>query len=346
MTGAGNSSIGTSTQLRDPRGSGEPETLSIVVPVYKNEANLDRLIAELEGVAANCPVGLEAVFVVDGSPDRCLELLRERLPSARFSSRLVSLSRNFGSFNAIRSGLEIGSGDYFAVLTADLQEPPELALQFLEILRSRNADITFGVRESRSDPWMNEMASRLFWFTYRRLVLPELPPGGVDVFGCTRAVRDRLILLHESNANLVALLLWIGFRRAYVPYQRQPRREGRSAWTLGKKLRYGFDSVFNFTDLPIRLLLAVGGLGILTAVVIAIIVLIARLAGKIDVPGYTPIALSIMFFGSITSLGLGILGQYLWLVLQNSRGRPPYVIEHVEDFRWQPAITERTVPQR
>jgi glycosyltransferase involved in cell wall biosynthesis len=306
--------------------------LSIVIPVYKNEESLDRLLPALERVTAACLEPVEVVLVVDGSPDRCTEILRERLPHAAFASRLVMLSRNFGSFNAIRAGLDVGQGDTFAVLAADLQEPPELALRFHEILSNGDVDIAFGVRASRSDPWASEAASRLFWAIYRRLVLPELPPGGVDMFGCTRAVRDRLVELREPNSNLIALLFWLGFRRAYVPYERQPRREGTSAWTLGKKLRYCFDSVFNFTDLPIRLLLGVGVVGTLTAVVYAIVLLTARLTGRVEVPGYTAIALAVTFFGSITSLGLGILGQYLWLVLQNTRGRPGYLIERVEEF--------------
>jgi len=306
--------------------------LSIVIPVYRNEANLERLIPALEATAAAAPEPVEIVFVVDGSPDRCLEILRARLPGAAFSSRLVSLSRNFGSFNAIRAGLEIGSGDCFAVLTADLQEPPELALKFLEILRRGDADVAFGVRARRADPLTDEAASRLFWAVYRRLVAPDLPPGGVDVFGCTRAVRDRVLELREPSSNLIALLFWLGFRRAYVPYEREPRREGKSAWTLRTKLRYCFDSVFSFTDLPIRLLLGVGTVGLLTAVGYAVVLLVARLTGRIPVPGYTAIALALTFFGSITSLGLGILGQYLWLTLQSARGRPAYVIERVEKF--------------
>jgi glycosyltransferase involved in cell wall biosynthesis len=312
---------------------GQPGGLSLVIPVYRNESNLDSLLRELARLAGLAPVPFEVVFVVDGSPDRSLAILRERLPGAPFPSRLVSLSRNFGAFNAIRGGLEVASGEYFAVISADLQEPPDLALQFLQALRGGEADIAFGVRSTRSDPLVDEFASRAFWWTYRRFVLPDLPPGGVDVFGCTRIVRDRLVQLHESNANLIGLLFWLGYRRVYVPYERRPRTEGRSAWTLGKKLRYGFDSIFNFTDLPIRLLIAVGALGTITAIAFSVVLLVARLLNQIDVPGYTAIALTVTFFGSITSLGLGILGQYLWLVLQNVRGRPNYLIERVEDFR-------------
>jgi glycosyltransferase involved in cell wall biosynthesis len=313
--------------------------LSIIVPVYRNEENIDRLVQELERIAGIAPLPIEVVLVVDGSPDRSLDLLRRKLPGATFSSRLVSLSRNFGAFNAVRCGLEVASGDYLAVLAADLQEPADLALSFLDILRRDEADIVFAKRSSRDDPWFDELSSRAFWALYRRWVLPELPAGGVNAVGCTRMVRDRLLELREPTTNLIALFFWLGFRRAYVPYDRQKRVHGRSAWTLAKKLRYGFDSLFSFTDVPIRLLLMLGLAGALTAVVFAVLLLSASLAGQITVPGYAPTVLIVTFFGSITSLGLGIVGQYAWLILQTTRGRPGYVIDQSESFRSDRAMT-------
>ena len=313
--------------------------LSIVIPVFRNEKNVERLVQELERIAAIAPVPIEAVLVVDGSPDRSLELLRTALPNASFPSVLVSLSRNFGAFNAVRCGLEAASGDYMAVLAADLQEPADLALTFLDILRRDEADIAFATRSSRNDPWFDELSSRAFWSLYRRWVLPELPPGGVNAVGCTRMVRDRLLQLREPTTNLIALFFWLGFRRVYVPYERQQRRGGRSAWTLAKKLRYGFDSLFSFTDLPIRLLLLLGLIGTATAVLFAVLLLSASLAGRITVPGYAPTVLIVTFFGSITSLGLGILGQYVWLILQTTRGRPGYVIDRSENFRPERTMT-------
>jgi glycosyltransferase involved in cell wall biosynthesis len=320
--------------------------LSIVIPVFRNENNIDRLVQELERIAAIAPMPVEVVAVVDGSPDRSLELLQGALPRAAFSSVLVSLSRNFGAFNAVRCGLEQAAGDYIAVLAADLQEPADLALTFLDILRRDQADIAFATRSTRDDPWFDEISSRVFWALYRRWVLPELPPGGVNAVGCTRMVRDRLLQLREPTTNLIALFFWLGFRRAYVPYDRQRRRDGRSAWTLAKKLRYGFDSLFSFTDLPIRLLLLLGVVGTVTAVVFAALLLSASLAGRITVPGYAPTVLIVTFFGSITSLGLGILGQYVWLILQTTRGRPGYVVESTESFRPDQVMKSSGVPSR
>jgi glycosyltransferase involved in cell wall biosynthesis len=306
--------------------------LSIVIPVYRNEANIAALLQEMERIASASPVGIELVLVVDGSPDRSYEILRRSLPGRGFSSVLVSLSRNFGAFNAVRCGLEVARGHYFVALAADLQEPPDLALTFLGVLRGGNAEVVFGTPSTRDDPWVDTLASRVFWWGYSRLVLPDAPPAGVYSFGCTRIVRDRLIELREPTTNLAALLFWLGFRRAFVSYERAPRKGGRSAWTLGRKLRYGLDSLFSFTDLPVRLLLVLGVVGTVTAVVAATLLLAASLAGRIEVPGYAPTMLAVTFFGSITSLGLGILGQYAWLILQTTRARPSYLIEHVERF--------------
>ncbi len=313
--------------------------LSLIIPIYRNEPNLEPLLAELGklnqqlGVDGSKLNGLmEVVFVVDGSPDRCQEILRRRLPAAPFASRLICLSRNFGSFSAITAGLEAGAGDYFAVLAADLQEPPELIAQFYDVLSHDQADIVFGCRARRSDPWLSQFFSRLFWSIYGAFIVAEMPRGGIDVFGCTRQVRDRLLSCPESDTNLMALLLWLGFRRQFVPYDRQARQAGESAWTIRKKIKYALDSIFNFTDLPIQLLLSVGAIGIGVGTVFAVVLIVSRLTGRITVPGYSAIVLVIIFFGSLTSLGLGIIGQYLWLTLQNARRRPKYIIASCERF--------------
>ena len=307
--------------------------LSLIVPLYKSEEGLSRLLTELLKLQQQLlPEPFEAVFVVDGSPDRCYEILVERLPGVPLQSQLITLSRNFGSFAAIAAGLRNAGGDIFAVLAADLQEPPELVLEFARILRANDADVCFGVRAGRSDPWLTELMSTAFWNLYRRFVIKDMPPGGVDIFGCNRLVRDHLLSLPEVNSNLIALLFWIGFRRRFVSYHRMPRLEGKSAWTFSKKLKYSFDSIFNFTDLPIQWLLAAGLGTSALSIVLGSIVLWARMRGSIQTAGYTPIVLMIMFFGGLTALGLGIVGQYLWLSLQNARRRPNFIVHRVQSF--------------
>ncbi len=315
--------------------------LSLVIPVYNNVESLPRLLRELEAFSERLPDDLEVVFVVDGATDGSDRYLREHLPTWRVASRLVELSRNFGSFPAIAGGLEQASGDVIAVMAADLQEPVDLILEFQRLLAAEEADVVFGVRKRRGDPFWSRWLSEIFWRLYRRFVVSDMPQGGVDVFGCTRQVRDRLMELKESHTNLVALVLWVGFRRSFVPYDRQPRLEGRSQWTVGRKLRYAVDSVFSFTDLPIRALLFLGVAGTAFAVAAAVTVFVMWALGRIPVLGYTPLMLVITFFGGLTALGLGIVGQYLWLSLQNTRRRPNYIVKTSTAFSGQRRTMER-----
>lgn len=296
--------------------------LSLVVPVYKNEENIPSLLDAIAQLDRQLGGALEAVFVVDGSPDRSFELLKASLAQASFRSQLVLLSRNFGSFMAIRVGLQHGRGDRYAVMAADLQEPPELVLKMDRILAAGEADVVVAAREARADPLASRLASTVFWSLYRRYVVPEMPPGGVDMFGCNRVFRDTLLQMEERHSSLVAQIFWLGFRRKVVTYKRQARVHGKSAWTLRKKVNYMMDSVFSFTDLPIRLLIRVGGLGTLVACLLGLLAVGAKLLGETTVPGYTVTMLVILFFGSLNLLGLGIVGSYAWRTFENTKKRP------------------------
>lgn len=296
--------------------------LSLVIPVYRNEASLPDLLEAVGQLHARLDGRLEAVFVVDGSPDHCYEVLLQELPRRPFPSRLLLLSRNFGSFPAIRAGLEAGSGDLFAVMAADLQEPPELVLEMERVLRDDAADVVIGVREGREDPLLSRTAARCFWALYRRYVVPDMPPGGVDIFACNRKFRDNLLVLDERYSSLVAQVFWLGFRRRAVGYRRRARQHGRSAWTLQKKINYLMDSVFAFTDLPIRLLIRVGVAGSMLSALFALFVLVAKLLGSAMVPGYAATIVSVTFLGSLNLLGLGVVGSYAWRAYENTKNRP------------------------
>lgn len=319
-------------------------THSLVVPVYKNEGSLPDLMKACGELYAQLGGDLEVVLVVDGSPDSCFAWLEAHLAEQPFASQLLLHSRNFGSFAAIRTGLGAARGRFFAVMAADLQEPIALARQFFDALRADQADVAIGVREGRSDPMVSSLASRTFWWLYRKLVLPEIPPGGVDMFGCNAQVRDQLLALDERNSSLVGQLFWVGFRRVAIPYVRQERQHGKSAWTLSKKIRYLLDSVYSFSDLPIRALKWVGGGSAALAVVVSAVVLIARLLGYIEVPGYTPVVLSVMFFGGLNAFGLGLVGEYVWRTFENSKGRPLAIRARQKTYPGTPGTTPRASP--
>lgn len=301
-------------------------TNSIVIPVYRNSGSIPELLQALAGLHLALAGDLEVVFVVDGSPDDSYQKLAGLLPDAPFSSKLLLLSRNFGAFPAIRRGLIEASGSYIGVMAADMQEPPELMLEFFSELSSRPLDVAFGQRVGRADPIGGRIASGVFWSAYRRFVQPDVPAGGVDVFALTADFRDRLVSMEEANSSLLGLLFWLGGRRAFIPYRRLERSHGKSAWTFRKKLTYLMDSVFAFSDLPVRILIAMGLIGMVTSAALGTVVVVAKLAGLFDTPGYAGSMLAILFFGALNMFGLGIIGNYAWRAYENTKQRPLSIV--------------------
>ena len=299
---------------------------SLIIPVYKNQASIPRLIEALKFMDDELNGLMEVVFVVDGSPDQSYTILRDEIEKLNFPAQLLAHSRNFGSFPAIRSGLEAARGEYFGVMAADLQEPPELLITFFKALHENECDVAIGTRISRNDPFISRLSSGLFWGLYRRLVVPDMPKGGVDVFGCNRQFRDKLLELEESRSSLIGLIFWLGFRRKLVGYERQLRQEGSSAWTFSRKLDYMMDSIFAFIDYPIRLLIRIGSIGSILAIFFGIVILIARLAGAIEVPGYTALMIAILNLSALNLFGLGMVGTYAWRGYENSKQRPLAVV--------------------
>jgi len=305
---------------------------SLIIPVYKNEAFIPELIETITELNNKLDGQLEAVFVVDGSPDESFRKLSEALPQALFCSRVILLSRNFGSFSAIFKGLEVAQGEYYVVMAADLQEPPELIYESFKSLKNDEGDITIGVRDSRYDSLFTKLSARIFWWICRKFIQKELPVGGVDVFGCNRIVRDQLIRTLEANSSLVLQLYWLGLRRKEIPYVRRKRKYGKSAWSFRKKVTYFMNSIFGYTNLPINLLIWGGAFGVALSVLLIIIVSISYIMNLIPVLGYTPIILGIGFFSAIQMLSLGIVGSYIWRTYENSKFRPITIVQKEESF--------------
>ncbi len=299
---------------------------SLIIPVYRNEEFLPEVLRVVRGFHAQIDSGVfEVVFVVDGSPDQSEQWLLEHLPGCGVPSQLIVLSRNFGSFTAVRSGLAAARGHYIAIMAADLQEPPSLVTDFFRVLAEGN-DVAVGTRAARNDALRDQVPSRLFWSLYRKLVNPQMPAGGVDMFAVTARARDALLALDEAHSSLVAQLYWIGFPRVEVPYERLARQHGESGWTLRKKITYLLDSIFSFTDIPITLLTLMGFAGTVLFLIVGVGLMAARVLGMIDVPGYTAIMVTILFSASLILFGLGIVGNYVWRAYENTKHRPLGVV--------------------
>ncbi|MGH2854792.1 MAG: glycosyltransferase [Solirubrobacteraceae bacterium] len=308
---------------------------SLVVPIYRNAASIVALVETVERIAEQVEGELEAIFVIDGSPDDSRKRLVGALQGSHLRARVVEHSRNFGSFPAIRTGMSLARGSRIAVMSADLQEPPELVIDFLRRLASESVDVLAGERASRND--RGALASNVYWRLYRRFVVGDIPPAGVDVFACTAAVRDVVCSLESVHTSLVAQLFWVGFQRQLVSYDRLPS-PGASGWTLRRKLRYLSDSVFAFTDLPVRILWTAGGVGVTVGLVAGTVVLVARVAGAITVSGYAATILVLLFFASLNLLGLGIIGSYVWRAYETTKGRPGAIVRDVVELPGSSAV--------
>ena len=205
---------------------GEPFRYSVVVPVYGNRDSLPLVVERLTELAAERDGRLEVVFVVDGSPDDSLASF-PYAPDRPIDAQVLSLSRNFGSFSAIRAGMAVARGAYIAVMAADLQEPIEVVASFFDLRERDECDVVFGERVDRDDPAVSASGSKAYWWFYHRFVNKELPVGGVDVFGCTQRICREVVAFSETHTSLVGLLFWVGYRRAFVPYKRVARHSGR-----------------------------------------------------------------------------------------------------------------------
>ncbi len=305
---------------------------SLIIPVYKNEASIPALLEALKDINQQLENALNVTFVVDGSPDQSYALLKENLPNYPFQSRLLMLSRNFGPYAAIRAGLENAQGPFFGIMAADLQEPPELMVQCFKSLAAEPVDVVFARREGRDDPLSQKIPSQLFWNLYRTWVQKEMPLGGVDVFACNEPFREHLLSLKELNSSFIGLAVWLGFRRKFIGYQRQKRHHGKSTWSLGKKIKYAMDSLFAFSDLPIKLLYFLGVLGIGAAMILGSVILWAKLFGNIPVSGYATTIMTILFFAALNAFGLGVIGSYVWRTFENTKLRPQSIVLSSTDF--------------
>jgi polyisoprenyl-phosphate glycosyltransferase len=304
--------------------------LSIVIPVYYNESTLETLhkrLLKLEGKFSD-DVQLEFVFVDDGSGDKSREVLAEIAQKDPSHVRLVFLSRNFGSFNASLAGLHYATGDCIAIISADLQDPPEMIPKMFKQWRAGNQTV-MALREKREDPFLSRLFSRLTYAILRKLALPDFPKGGFDFVLIDRRIRDIIVEMGERNTFLMGLIVWVGFRQSEVFYTRQTRAGGRSRWTFGKKVKYFIDSLLAFSYAPMRIISLTGVIIGLLGIGFALFFVIEKLSFGIAVPGWTALMVTVLVLFGFQFLSMGVIGEYVWRTLDEVRRRPAFVVEKV-----------------
>ena len=297
------------------------QTLAIVTPAYNEAPNLGALHARLVAALDHVGVDWHWIVVDDHSADETFAVVRDLAGRDRRVGGL-RLSRNSGSHHAIACGLHHADADAVIVLASDLQDPPEVVAALLEAWRG-GAQVVWAVRRLRAGEPPSALAfSRLYYFIMRRMVgLRELPATGSDFFLLDRRVVLAFRSFRERHTNVLALLAWMGFRQETVEYDKQPRRGGRSGWTLRKKLKLAVDSVTAFSGAPLA---AAGWLGALSLVAGVAAWAAVALGANWPVVWSVPVMLTM---GGVQLLTLGAAGAYLWRALDEVRGRPAWMIE-------------------
>lgn len=300
--------------------------ISLIIPVYYNEKNLEPLYADLkEKLFRQLGCDYEIILVNDGSKDGSYEVMK-KLADRDSHIRCFSLSRNFGSHAAVLCGLSKCTGDCAVIKAADMQEPAELVLEMLASWKKGN-NVVLAVRDGRDESKGQTFFANFYYKLVQKTALPEMPDQGFDVYLIDRKVIDVLNMLDEKNSALTGQILWSGFKTDKVYYHRLAREIGKSRWTLKKKIRLVMDTLFSFTDLPITIVLDVGFVSIIGALIWAVTVLAAKIAGSIEVSGWTSLFIFQLFSFGVIMMTLGILGEYLWRCFDASRNRPPFIIE-------------------
>lgn len=300
--------------------------ISVVIPVYYNQDNLKPLYRDIqEKLYVHEEYEWELVMVNDGSRDDSYEIMKE-LADQDERIKIYSLSRNFGSHAAILCGLSKCSGDCALIKAADMQEPTEMIIEMVASWEKGN-NVVLAVRKEREEKSGQKFFANFYYWLVRKTSLPSMPKGGFDVYLIDRKVINVLLALDERNSALTGQILWSGFKTEKIYYTRLRREIGKSRWTLRKKIRLVTDTLFSFSTLPITLVSSIGALSCIGGAVWALVVVIFRLMGKINVSGWTTMFIFNLFSFGVTMLTLGILGGYLWRTFDASRNRPPYIIE-------------------
>ena len=301
--------------------------LSLVIPVYYNELNLNDLYLDIKSKILSVVDDYELIFVDDDSKDRSLEILKE-LKKIDHKIKIVKLSRNFGSHAAILAGINYASGDCVAMKTADLQEPSEIIVEMYNLWKKGN-NVVLAIREKREDSFISRFFSNSYYNLVRKIAIKNMPKGGFDCFLIDKKVVEVLRIMDEKNSTLMGQILWSGFKTEFVYYTRLKRKKGKSKWTLIKKIKLFTDSILSFSFVPIRFVTILGIFIELFTIIYMGFIMYARFNKGIGVEGWTALMLINLFFFGLIFLTLGIIGEYIWRILDACRSRPTFIVEDV-----------------
>lgn len=301
--------------------------LSIVIPVYYNSDTLELLYDDLKEKVLGKLEEYEIVFVDDGSGDNSWEIINK---IATMDKNVVAtkLSRNFGEHAALLAGLSVCTGDCAVTKQADLQEDSTLILEMYESWKRGNK-VVLAIRGSRDENAVKKFFAGCYYWLVRKTINKDMPQGGCDCYLVDRQVIKVLEMMDEKNSSLTLQVMWVGFKTEKIYFHRKDREVGKSRWTLGKKIKLVVDSMMSFSYFPIRCMATVGFVFALLSLIGIILTIKEKLTTGTPILGYASLMSVVLFGFGLIFIMLSMLGEYIWRTLEESRKRPPFIIDEV-----------------
>ena len=304
---------------------------SIIVPVYQNGQNLPVTIPTLLKLEKELlGYELELIFVDDGSTDNSYEVLADFHRQQPERIKVIKLAKNFGQTPATQAGLRYSTGDVVGIISADLQDPPELFATMLHKWET-GTKLILAERDDREENSRHRLISNTYWLLVSIFVLKGFPRRGFDFCLFDRQVADQANAFTEKNSNIFLILFSLGFPYIVIPYKRRLRIAGKSQWTLTKKFKLFFDTVVGFSYLPIRIISYMGLLISISSCLFGAFSVYSYFYYRTDYPGWTSTVVITSVLCGLILLTLGIIGEYIWRILDEVRKRPNYVIDRIDN---------------
>jgi polyisoprenyl-phosphate glycosyltransferase len=299
--------------------------ISVVIPVLNEENNIDLLYSRIVEVCKKINLHYELIFVNDGSYDNSLELIKE-LSYKDKNVKFIDFSRNFGHQIAITAGMDKAVGKYIVFIDADLQDPPELIEQ-LYIKVNEGFEVVYTVRKSRrGESIFKKATAKAYYRILRTITKCNIPVDAGDFRIISAKVANILRKMPEQQKYFRGQIAWVGFKQAYLEYDREPRKGGKTGYPISKMTRFAVDGITSFSDFPLKFATYLGFLVSIISFVLMLWALYQRLIVKEYVQGWTSLILSVLFIGGIQLISIGIIGEYIGRIGSNIRNRPLYII--------------------
>lgn len=301
--------------------------ISVIIPCYNEELVVLETHKRLSEVMKQTGMDYELVFINDGSRDQTFPLLYQ-LSQTDSAVKIINFSRNFGHQCAVTAGINHCNGDLAVIIDADLQDPPEVILDMLEIQQKENANVVYGVRKKREgESKFKLLTAKYFYRILNKLSDVQFPVDTGDFRLIDRKIINEFNHLHEKNKYIRGLISWMGYKQVPCYYERKERFAGETKYPLKKMLKFAATGLLAFSKKPLKVAIWTGLASVIIGLIYALIILIFKILYPSSyVVGWTSIIFIIIFFGGIQLLTIGILGEYIGNLFDEAKDRPEYII--------------------